>query len=120
MKQHVLADLGGDGRELVHPRPQRAHYYAGHPKIVPLRIARDVVAGFQRSGHSNHSPAGELCWILQDWCTENQVGLDVVEWIERDTRPDPVTLNLIRGYTLTRVDRKHTVRSQRFVEEGAA
>jgi len=115
VKQHIHADLGGDGRELVHPNPNRAHVYAGHPKIVPLRIARDVVAAFQRSGASNHSPAGELCWILQDWCAENQVGLDVVEWIDRDRRPNPITPNVIRGYTLTRVDRKNTVRSQRFI-----
>ncbi len=115
--QHIHADLRGDGRELVHPRPQRAHVYAGHPKRVPLRIARDVVAAFQRSGVSNHSPAGELCWILQDWCTENQVGLDVVEWIDRDRRPNPITPNVIRGYTVTRVDRKRVVRSQRFIGE---
>ena len=113
--QHIHADLRGDARVLVHARKDRAHVYAGHPKAVPLRIARTVVAGFQRSGHSNHSPAGELCWILQDWCTENQVGLDVVEWIERDTRPDPITPNVIRGYTLTRVDRNNVVRSQRFI-----
>lgn len=115
MLLHIEADLRGDGRELVHPRPNRAHVYAGHPRRVALGRARDVVAAFQRSGVSNHSPAGELCWILQDWCAENQVALDVVEWIERDTRPNPITPNVIRGYTLTRVDRKYTVRSQRFI-----
>lgn len=115
--QHIHADLRGDARVLVHPRKERAHVYAGHPKRVPLRVARDVVAAFQRGGASNHSPAGELCWILQDWCTENQVGLDVVEWLERDPRPDPITPNVIRGYTLTRVDRKNVVRSQRFIED---
>jgi len=114
--QHIHADLRGDGRQLVHPRPTRAHVYVGTPKRVPLRIARIVVAAFQRAGASTHSPAGELCWIVQDWCTENSVGLDVVQWIERDTRPNPITPILIRGYTCTRVERRGAVSSQRYIE----
>ena len=114
--QHIHADLRGDGRQLVHPKSTRT--YAGHPKRVPLRIARDVVAAFQLDGSSTHSPAGELVWILQDWCTENEVGLDVVQWIDRDLRPNPITPNLIRGYTCTRLERRGVVSSQRFVESG--
>lgn len=78
--QYIRADLRGDGRQLVHPRATRMHAYPGNPKRVALRTARDVVAAFQAHGRSTHSPRGELCWIIYDWCAENQVGLIVTAY----------------------------------------
>ena len=82
--QHLHADLRGDGRQLVHPRPEIA--YPGHSRSITLARARDVVAAFQVSGHSTHSPSGELVWILIDWARENEVALRVCTHRSRITR----------------------------------
>jgi hypothetical protein len=91
--QHIHADLRGDGRLLVHPRPRTEH--VGNPKSIPLARARDCVAAFQANGLSTHSNAGELIWIVVEWCAENQVGVRVSCHRER---------GVVVGYTVRRLN----------------
>jgi hypothetical protein len=91
--QHIHADLRGDGRLLVHPRPRTEH--VGNPKSIPLARARDCVAAFQANGLSTHSNAGELIWIVVEWCSENHVGLRVTTLRERGE---------VVGYTVRRLN----------------
>ncbi len=100
--QYIHADLRGDGRLLVHPRPRTDH--VGEPKSIPLARARDVIEGFQVNGLSTHSARGELVWIEVEWCRENQVGLRVTCHLER---------GVVMGYTVRRLNAHDPIYEER-------
>ena len=110
--QHIHADLRGNGAQLVHPRPELT--YPGNPRRITLGRARDVVAAFQVSGHSTHSPRGELVWILIDWARENEVALRVCTHRSRVTRTafgvtDDDVRGPVFGYRVIRLRAKEPI-----------
>ena len=75
----MLPSLRGDGRYQIkcNPEAPRHDQIIGLKQPISLANAKRAIGHFQDAGQSHHSKAGQLLWVIQEWCHLNRVKYDI-------------------------------------------